>query len=169
MLSPGKDIARRETNRREVLMRAMLGAVILLTLAIVGCGKSDESLAKRAGSKVGETLTDFASGVGAGVDKKMIVTVELSKALVDAGISRTIAKSGGIDHPDAKTMSVYLTSQKPFKATLIAMALNREGLEIGRATADIDLAESDAKYATFAFPGEMDTQLVAKYTIDVRK
>ena len=150
-------------------MRGILGAAILLTLAIVGCGKSDESMAKRAGNKVGETLTDFASGVGKGVDSRMAVTVELSAGLAEAGISKTVAKAGGLDHPNLKCISVYFISKKPFKATLIAYALNREGAEVGRSTTDVELAEDDAKYVMFSFPDEMDTQMVAKYTIGTRK
>jgi hypothetical protein len=144
--------------------------VVLLWVA-AGCGKSDESLAKRTGSRVGETLTDFASGVGKGVDQQMAVNVELSKAIADQGVSKTIAKSGGISPPNIKTkgISVYLIASKRFKSKLIAKALTKDGQEIGRSTADVDLAADDAKYVTFQFDPEMDTQLVDKYVIDVKK
>jgi hypothetical protein len=39
-------------------------AVVLLLLAVSGCGKRDESIAKKVGEKVGETATDFATGAG---------------------------------------------------------------------------------------------------------
>jgi hypothetical protein len=144
---------------------------------VVGCGSDDESVAKKTGAKVGETLTDFASGVGKGIDKKMKVNVELSKELADQGISVTIAKAGGIDlkHPDVKADShtseilVYLIAAKPFNGRLIAKALTNDGQEIGRSPADVELASDEAKYITFAFDHDMDTQLVAKYTIDAKK
>lgn len=150
-------------------MKSLMWCWVVSLVALAGCGKSDEGLAKRAGSAVGETVTDFASGVGKGVDKQMAVKAELSKTLADRGISTTIAKSLGINHPDGKGISVYLIAEKPFKATLIARALTKEGLEIGRSTADVELAAEEAKYVTFNFDREMDTQLVDRYPIDAKK
>jgi hypothetical protein len=141
----------------------------LLLILAAGCGKHDESLAKRTGSAVGETLTDFGSGVGKGIDKQMAVNVELSKAVADHGLSKTIAKSLGINHAHDKGISVYLIAAKPFKSKLTARALGKDGQEIGRSTSDVDLAADDAKYVTFKFDPEMDTQLVDKYVIDVKK
>jgi hypothetical protein len=145
----------------------------LLAIALVaaaGCGKHDESVAKRAGSTVGEAVTDFASGVGKGVDKQMTVTVELSKQLTDKGVSKTIAKSAGIAPSKPKGgISVYLLAAKPLKAKLIAKAVTGEGQEIGRATVDVEFSADDAKYVNFSFDPEMDRQLVAKYVIDLKK
>jgi len=109
-----------------------MGLTVAALFLVAGCGKDDESLAKKAGAKVGETLTEFASGVGKGIDKEMAVTVELSQALADAGMTKTIAKAGGLDHPNTKTILVYLVAQKPFNSLLIAKALNKEGQELGR-------------------------------------
>jgi hypothetical protein len=150
-------------------MKNSLRPLILLLVVAAGCGKHDESLAKRTGSKVGETLTDFASGVGKGVDKQMAVNVELSKAVADQGVSKTVAKSTGLDHPNAKGISIYLIASKAFKSKLVARALDKDGQEIGRSTSDVDLAADDAKYVTFQFDPQMDTQLVEKYVIDVKR
>lgn len=151
---------------------ACLAVVSLAVFA--GCSKDDESAAKRAGAKVGETLTDFATGVGKGIDKKMMVNVELSKDLTEQGISMTIAKAEGIDPAKApgehaSTIRVYLIASKPFRATLGAKALTKEGQEIGRSVAEVELAADEAKYVSFVFDEEMDTQLVAKYAIDIKK
>ncbi len=148
--------------------------LLLFSLGVVtGCGKHDEGLAKRAGSTVGETLTDFASGVGKGIDKQMTVTVELSQAFADQGVSKTIAKSVGIGPANtkgtAKGISVYLIATKPFQSKLVARAVTKDGLEIGRSTVDVGFAGDEAKYVTFSFDREMDTQLVDKYTIDMKK
>lgn len=160
------------------MKNSMLLLAILL-IAVAGCNtKKDESLAKQAGSAVGEGLTDFASGVGKGVNKQMTVKVELSKALVDAGLSSTVAKPTGISdiaqppekrHSSGKGISIYLVASKPFKSKLVAKALNKEGQEIGRATAEVDFAEDDAKYIAFSFEHEMDRQLVDKYLISAKK
>ena len=120
----------------------MKNLACLVTVSLVfaaGCGSDDESVAKRTGTKVGETLTDFAAGMGKGIDKKMVVNVELSKDLADQGLSSTIAKAGGLDtdrpHDPVRperdlhqsSILVYVIAAKPFKGTLVAKALTKEG------------------------------------------
>ena len=144
-----------------------LFAVLLIS---AGCGKKDEneSGAKRAGSKVGETLTDFASGLGKGIDKQMVVNVELSAKMTQRGITRSIAKAIGMDHPGTKGITVYFVAKDPFNGKLIAKALDKDEVEIGRCVVDVEFATDDAKYVTFEFDAEMDTQLVAKYLVDLK-
>jgi hypothetical protein len=139
---------------------------IVCLLLIVGCGKKDESVSKKAGAKVGETLTDFASGVGKGVDKKMEVKIELSKSITDSGVSTTVAK---LDALGKKALTVYFIADKPYKSKLIAKAINSQNQEIGRASANVELAANDAKYINFEFHQETDTQMVTKYVIDAVK
>ena len=138
-------------------------------MLIFSCGKKDdESLAKKTGSKVGETLTDFASGMGKGIDKQMTVDVELSKEMIDMGISKTISKGLGLDS-SGKGITVYLISEKAIESKLVAKAVTDDGMEIGRSTIEISMADDDAKYATFIFDDEMDTQIVKKYKIGIKK
>jgi hypothetical protein len=108
-------------------------------------------------------MADFASGVGGGVDKQLAVTVELSEELSSLGLSKTVSKAA------LKELNVYLIAAKPVKGTLLAKALNKEGQEIGRATAEVEFAADDAKYVPFRFDVEMDSQLVDKYTISFKK
>jgi hypothetical protein len=150
-------------------MKNLLIVTLSSLIAVAGCGKKEDDTAKTVGNKVGQTLTNFAKGVGQGIDKEMTVETELSQELIDQGISKTISKSSGIDHPDQKGITLYLNSKNAFKATLIAKAFNAEGQEIGRSTADPDMAQDDAKYVTFTFDNEMDTQLVKKYIISIKK
>ena len=69
--------------------------VCLLAVALVGCGKKDESLANRAGESVGKHLTDFTKGVGKGIDQKMSVEVSLRPEILALGLTNTVAKSSG--------------------------------------------------------------------------
>ena len=144
---------------------AVLPAVCLW----VGCSGQDDQGAHRAGQRLGETVTDFASGVGKGIDKKMEVTVELSEQVSALGLRKTIAKGIGIDHENHNGITVYFIASRLVKASLMAKALNAEGEEIGRSTVDVELAADDAKYVPFAFDTEMDTQLVAKYVVELKK
>ena len=139
--------------------------VIILALIFLafGCGKKDESLVKKAGSKIGSTLTDFTTGIGKGIDKQMKVKVELSDELKGLGISKTISKSMGLDK---KGITVYLLSKDPLKIKLISKAINADNLEIGRSVVEVEFKEDDAKYIEFEFDKNLDRSMVAKYTID---
>jgi hypothetical protein len=160
----------RTTVGEVIFMNNLIRLLVISLVVAAGCGKHDESMAKRVGSSVGEAATDFAAGVGKGVDKQMAVNVELSKSLSDKGLAKTIAKSAAIDLSKPKGgILVYLIASKPFKSKLMAKALNKEGQEIGRSTVDVDFAADDAKYVNFVFGKEMDTQLVDKYVVDVKK
>src|ERR1044071_6140981 len=123
-------------------------AVSVVLLAALACdAKRDETVVKQAGSKVGDT--------------KMVVAVELSPAVAAKGLSRTVAKSLGMDGSD-KGFSTYIVSKAPFRGTLVARALGGSGEEIGRARQGVAFERDDAKYVTFKFQPEMDTGLVAK-------
>jgi len=93
-----------------------LSVIAILAMVLVGCGNEDkdESTAKRVGDKVGETLTDFFSGVGKGFDEKRKVEVRLSEALIAVGLTRTTAKSTATSAP-AKAITVYFLAKRPFK------------------------------------------------------
>jgi hypothetical protein len=145
-------------------MRRLLLVSLLAAFAFTACEQKDRSVAKEAGDKVGQTITDFATGVGKGIDKRLTVNVELSKDLSERGLSVTLGKVSG-----KRGLSVYLIAQRAFKSRLIAKALDKDGLEIGRSVVDVSFAADDAKYVNFAFQDEMDTQLVAKYVIDIKK
>ena len=145
-------------------------ALIPLVVAILGvsCGQQqgEPSPIRKAGEKVGETITEFGSGVGAGVDSKMTVPVELGASLAEKGLSRTVAKSIGFES-SKKGFSVYLVAKEAAKLTLVAKAYNKSGEEIGRAKTQASFEVDDAKYVTFEFAPEMDSATVAKYVIDL--
>lgn len=146
---------------------AKLDALIVVGIvSIMGCGKGGG--AKNAGQKMGETFTDFTSGVGKGIDKRLEVSVELSDALADFGVRKTVSKSTVLDRGQKKGITVYLIAREPVKLSLTGKAQNEEGDEIGRSKVTVEFAADDAKYVTFPFDPEMDSQLVHKYIIDGR-
>lgn len=75
----------------------------------------------------------------------------------------------GINDTKQKGITAYFIASRPVDAMLIAKALNAEGQEIGRSSVAVKLAAEDAKYVTFTFDAEMDTQLVDKYVVDVKQ
>jgi hypothetical protein len=49
--------------------------------------------------------------------------------------------------------------------TVVARAFNADGLEIGRTKKEIVIEKDDAKYVTFEFDSQMDSQMVKQYAI----
>jgi hypothetical protein len=100
----------------------------LLAILLFGCGKKDESLAKRAGESIGKHLTDFTKGVGKGIDQKMSVEVTLGPEVLALGLTNTIAKSLGLD-VGKKGISIYFIASQSVSNTVVARALNAEGAD----------------------------------------
>ena len=113
-----------------------------------------------------ETLTDLASGMGKGIDQQMAIELEMSQEMLDMGITKTIAKNLGITSRGGKGITVYLKSEKAIEAQLVAKAVNKDDLELGRSTVDVKMGNDDGQYIKFIFDNEMDTQLVKKYIKD---
>ena len=149
-------------------MLARTSLLLAMALVATGCGGKEAGGVKGAGQKVGETILDFGSGIGKGIDKRMEVVVDLAADVKALGLSTTVAKSMTIEPSKPKGISVYFVASKPVKAKLMAKALNAAGEEIGRTVVDVDMAADDAKYLNFSFPPEMDSQLVEKYQIGLK-
>jgi hypothetical protein len=71
----------------------MIGLVAAL---LVGCGKKEDSIARKVGEVIGQQATDFTKGVGKGIDQQMIVQVSLTPQVQVLGLTNTIAKSLGL-------------------------------------------------------------------------
>ena len=64
-----------------------------------------------------------------------------------------------------KGFTVYFIASQSVSNTLVARAFNADGLEIGRAKKQIMMEKDDAKYVTFEFDSQMDSQMVKEYGI----
>ena len=150
--------------------RSITLEIFLCLLCVqVGCGDSSDSDASSIGRSLGENVTEFAQGVGTGVDEKLHINVELSESLIDVGLAVTVAKQETPTEGGGKSISVYLVAESELSATLMAKAYNKEALEIGRCTADIAFDKDDAQYVRFVFPAEMDQQTVDAYRIELKR
>ncbi len=143
--------------------KRMLGLAVCVVLS--GCSGENKPDIGGAGKLIGQNVTEFAQGVGTGVDQQLQVVVELSDELAEAGLSHTIAKRKvSLDEPE-KTISMYLISAKSLSCTLITRAFDAEDQEIGRAACDVKFSDDDAQYVSFGFPPEMDRETVRIYRI----
>jgi hypothetical protein len=138
--------------------------VVALALALAAC-KDDTSMSQKAGSAISGTAADFVAGLGEGVDKRMSVTLQIDPGVSARGLTVTQGKSRGMGSKDA---AVYVVADKAFKGKLVARALDAGGVEIGRAVVEEEFAADDARYVTFKFNEEMDSQLVRTYAVSAR-
>jgi len=135
----------------------------LVAALLVGCGKKEDSIAKKVGEVIGQQATDFTKGVGKGIDQQMMVQVSLTPLVQVLGLTNTIAKSLGIGSTNG--ISIYLVASQSVSNTLVARALNANGVEVGRAKKLVIMQKDDATYVTFNFEEEMDTGMVKRYEI----
>ncbi|PTS77738.1 hypothetical protein DBR33_02785 [Stenotrophomonas sp. HMWF022] len=144
----------------------MKKAIVMMSLllGLVAC-KDGISMSQKAGSAISGTAADFVAGLGEGVDKRMAVTLLIDPAVAERGLSITMGKSRGAG---SKDVAVYVVAGTAFNGRLVARALDAEGVEIGRAVVDEEFSADDARYVTFKFNEEMDSQLVRTYALSVR-
>ncbi len=135
-----------------------------LCCLLAGCG--DRPSARDLGQSLGENVTDFAQGVGTGVDHQLLIKVELTPTAEETGLTHTVGKQG--TNLSEKGISIYFVSKDSVDGILVAKALNSDGIEIGRAKTPVSFEADDAKYVRFDFPAETDRQSVARYSIDFR-
>src|SRR2546426_12779899 len=137
--------------------------ISLIGALLTGCGKKDDGIAKRTGEAIGQQVTDFTKGVGKGIDQKMMVQVSLSPQVQVLGLSNTIAKSLGIGSTNG--IAIYFIASDSVSNTLVARALNADGVEVGRARKLVVMQKGDASYVTFNFDDQMDTAMVKRYEV----
>jgi len=152
------------------MRKIIWGLVLLLTCTgfLTGCENVEGEKVKNIGTKIGETVSNFFSGVGKGIKNEINVEVELAQEIAEQGLTITSTKVEGKKNED-KNLSVYFISGNSFQGNLLAKALDQEGEEIGRATVSVHFAKDDAQYVVFGFPKEMELALVQKYTIELKK
>ena len=141
---------------------------LVVSISLLGCSGNSQPDAEAMGKAIGQNVTEFAQGVGSGVDTQLQVTIELSPELTKAGLSHTIAKQKTSLEDTQKAISVYFLSAQALSCTLTAKAYNADNQEIGRATSDVQFAQDDAQYIAFTFPPDMDRQTVKVYKITAK-
>lgn len=142
---------------------------LIIAFAGIGCSGSGDADAGKLGQSLGQNVTEFAKGVGSGVDSQLQIKIELSEALTSAGVTATVAKQQTPLNAPEKSIVVYFISTNAVKGTFVAKAYNSDEQEIGRAAKEAEFKVDDAQYVGFEFPPEMDRQTVSVYRIDFRE
>jgi hypothetical protein len=149
----------KEHDMQHIKYIAALSALALLA----GCG--DRPTSKDIGAAVSDSVVDFASGFGQRIDEKMQTEMDIDPTLASNGLQITFGKGRAMGTNQA---TVYVLADKPFKGSFLFKALDKSGVEIGRAQTDAELKAGDAQYVDVQFPSQMDSSLVRKYHISVR-
>jgi len=147
--SYNEDVTCYQVTRRSGAMKLHVIIMICALFIVVSCGKSDKSISSRAGEKVGEEVTKIVKGIDSGVDNQLAADVKLFSAVTGSGLTKTVAKSKGLSSD--KGFDIYFISGKKISGTLLAKALKKDNLEIGRARTVILFNADDAKYVSFVF------------------
>lgn len=145
-------------------MKSITIGLMTILVLMVGCSENNDSMANKAGEKVGSLLTEFAEGAGKGIDQKMLIDVRFDKDFKAKGITSSVAKQDSIAE---KSIVLYLIGEKEFSGKIMIKAYNEADQEIGRSTEEVTLTEDEAKYTTFKFHEEMDVQLVIYYVASI--
>ncbi len=147
----------------------MRACIILAVLALTACGRVAEGTKdalNKGGEIAGTAATEVIEGVTTGVENAWAIDVGLSEDLKAKGLSlgKTMVEedSAGVDN----VLVLYVISANEFSSPVTAVALDQDGREYGRASAELKLAANGADYYTLRFQSRTD--LERKSRIELR-
>lgn len=154
----------------QVTMKQLLTLITLFALLTISCdrvkNKTKETINK-GGETVGKTASEFIEGVTEGVEQILQCEISLSQALMDQGLSTgKFSIEDGAAGGDDNKLTLYIIFDKDFSATLRAKAFDKNGLEIGRVTLDVEGKAGDAGYYDFVFDTRTYIEVKSKITIE---
>ncbi len=132
-----------------------------------GLGESMQGRGAEGARDLGQGVGDVLKGVAKGLDASLgSLPVEVSASLTERGVKAERAGQRGAvgrdqgDEPKQEVIAVYLIYERPFAGTLRLRALEKDGREVGRATANVDAPAGAAAYVDFSFDGRTPLKLV---------
>lgn len=148
-------------------MKKTIGFLTLITLLSISCSRVKEKAKdgiNKGGEVVGKTAAEFIEGVSEGVDKTLDLKIELSKDLLDNGISTGTFSTS---HDKNKSvLTLYLIFEKDFDLTISAKAFDKSQLEIGRTKLEVKGKAGEAGYYHFEFDEETNFESKCTVTIE---
>ncbi|MBK7383524.1 MAG: hypothetical protein IPI81_09330 [Flavobacteriales bacterium] len=143
--------------------------ILFPALLLCGCSRVSEgtrNALNKGGEFAGSAATEVVEGVTSGVEKTWSLRVELSDELKHKGlaIGRTQVESDSLGFDNK--LIIYLSSEQAFTGELHAIAVDADGVEMGRATLSLDLAVGSADYHTVLFQSRTD--LERKCRVEIR-
>ena len=137
---------------RHVMKHIISFLVVLMLLG--SCGRVSEKAKEtinRGGETVGKTAAEFFEGVSEGIDKTLQCELSLSESLTDNGLRTGKFTIENAESGRNNRLTIYLIFDKDFKLPITAKALDKNGLEVGRAKIDVEGKADEASYFDFVF------------------
>lgn len=136
-------------------------SILLIVLGLLSAcnqtkDKADKAL-KKAGEEVGKSASELTHGIVDGVEKSMKAEIEISKKLQDLGVEfgkYSIDRSG--NNTNSNLLVIYFIFNKKIETTLNLKAYDSEGVEIGRASIEVDQDAGTADYFDIVFNDRTD-------------
>jgi hypothetical protein len=149
-------------------MRHLGRAIGGLILLLAGCNWAGEKTGKvlnKGGELVGSAATEVIEGVTTGVERSWRVDVRLSRTLEANGLTlgKTIVEANSAGRNNR--LVVYLSSTTQFQDTVTAVALDQDGLEMGRARVAIALPPGSGDHYTVQFQEYTDLERKSRVEI----
>lgn len=139
-----------------------------LLIATFGCGRvvdGTKDALNKGGELAGSAATEVIEGVTTGVEKTwgldVLLTEELKARGLAVGKTQVETDSAGMDN----LLIVYLSSDRAFKDTVQAVAVDEDGREMGRSTLVLDLPAGSADYHMLKFQSRTDLERKSRVEI----
>lgn len=129
------------------------GNLLVATKAKLLKGAADavKKEGKEAAESLAEGTGEVVKGIGSGIEKGFKeVKLGAHESLAAGGLTATRATRGE-SGTAAHTVTVYVTFEKGWAGTLELRTYDEQDREVGRAKADLDEKEANARYVDFVF------------------
>ncbi len=151
------------TSSKNNHMKQLIILAITTIFLFTFCSRIKEktkNVLNKGGETVGKSATEFFEGVSEGVDKTLQCEIRLSEGLKECGLKTgkySIEKD--TNSVNRNLLTIYLIFEKDFKKKITVKALDKNGLEIGRANLPIEMKSGQTGYFDFQFDKRTDIEV----------
>jgi hypothetical protein len=142
---------------------------LVLALVLCSCGRVTEEARdalNKGGELAGSAAGEVLEGVTTGVEDTWSVDVQLSNGLKARGLAlgkvQVLADSAGRDNQ----VVLYCSTTAAFQDTLRALAYDKDGAEMGRATVAVVLPAGGADHFTLQFQALTDLERKSRVGVE---
>jgi hypothetical protein len=143
----------------------MKPAFIALLFFVCSCSQVKEKMKEgvhKAGEAGGTVLKEVSSGVSQAFD----ISIELSSALEQAGISLGKSTLSSSANASDNVLNLYVIFNKDFTGNIVVKVFDSKGLEMGRAKTILTGKKDEAKYIPVNFDAQTNIDSDSKVKIE---
>lgn len=140
-------------------------ACMLLVTACNWAGEKANKALNKGGELVGSAATEVVEGVTTGVERTWRVDVRLSNPLGAQGLTlgKTMVESDSSGRNNL--LIIYLSARNNIQDTLTAVALDQDGLEMGRTHVPVTLSAGQGDFFPLRFQDYTDLERKSRVEI----